>query len=84
MHILTSTIKILGSELADHTLRMCRTLCAGNGYLYCNTFGSKFNDIDIYKTFEGDNTLLRLEIAGYALETFVHHNNVNETLYHII
>lgn len=77
IHILTSAVKILGSELADNTLRMCRSLCAGNGYIHINGFGSKFNDVDIYKTFEGDNTLLRLEVAGYALETFVKNNNLN-------
>jgi len=77
IHILTSTVKILGSELADNTLRLCRTLCAGNGYLHINGFGSKFNDVDIYKTFEGDNTLLRLEVAGHAIETFVKHHNLN-------
>ena len=79
IHILTSTIKILGSELADNTLRMCRTLCAANGYLHSNDFGSKFNDIDIYKTFEGDNTLLRLEIAGYALLKFFSRNNIKDS-----
>lgn len=77
IHILTSSAKILGSELSDETLRLCRTLCAGNGYLHINGFGSKFNDIDIYKTFEGDNTLLRQEIAGYSIELFAKRNNLN-------
>ena len=81
IHILTSAIKILGSELSDNTLRMCRTLCAGNGYLYSNGFGSKFNDIDIYKTFEGDNTLLRLEVAGYAIEKFITQNNIKDSTF---
>lgn len=76
IHILTSSVKIFGSELADESIRLCRKLCAGNGFLHKNSFGSKFNDVDIYKTFEGDNTLLRLEVAAYAIETFAKRNKI--------
>lgn len=68
LHILTSIAKVISSESADECLRLGRRLCAGNGYKYENNFGNRYNDIDIYKTFEGDNTVLRIEIGGWALE----------------
>lgn len=40
------------------TLQECREACGGKGYISENRIGDLKNDIEIYTTFEGDNTVL--------------------------
>ncbi|QKF93534.1 peroxisomal acyl-CoA oxidase [Fadolivirus algeromassiliense] len=67
LHALTSGLKIIGSEHAEKCCRVARLACGGHGYAWENELGKMHNDIDIYQTFEGDNTLLRQEVTKYKL-----------------
>lgn len=67
LHALSSGLKILSSEHGEKSCRISRLLCGGHGYAWENELGKMHNDIDIYQTFEGDNTLLKQEVTKYAL-----------------
>ncbi|WP_307807008.1 acyl-CoA dehydrogenase [Naasia sp. SYSU D00057] len=52
--------------LALDTVQECREACGGAGYLAENRFGQLRSDLDVYATFEGDNTVL-LQLVGKRL-----------------
>jgi acyl-CoA oxidase len=70
IHIITSGMKILCSEHAEEVCSLTRRLCGGHGYSSYNEIAGMHNDIDIYRTFEGDNTVLRQEIGKDILNKF--------------
>lgn len=56
-------IKAVVTGFADRTLQECREACGGKGYLLENRIAGLKNDVDIFTTFEGDNTVL-LQLAA--------------------
>jgi acyl-CoA oxidase len=50
------------------TIQECREACGGAGFLAENRFGRLHSDLDVYATFEGDNTVL-LQLVGKRLLT---------------
>ncbi|HEY0375198.1 MAG TPA: acyl-CoA dehydrogenase [Amnibacterium sp.] len=50
------------------TIQECREACGGAGFLAENRFGRLHADLDVYATFEGDNTVL-LQLVGKRLLT---------------
>ena len=50
------------------TIQECREACGGAGFLAENRFGQLHADLDVYATFEGDNTVL-LQLVGKRLLT---------------
>jgi acyl-CoA oxidase len=50
------------------TIQECREACGGAGFLAENRFGQLHADLDVYVTFEGDNTVL-LQLVGKRLLT---------------
>jgi acyl-CoA oxidase len=55
---------------AMETVQTCRECCGGQGYLAVNRFGRMKDDLDIFTTFEGDNTILMLQVAKALLTEF--------------
>ncbi|MFT4201949.1 acyl-CoA dehydrogenase [Gordonia sp. (in: high G+C Gram-positive bacteria)] len=51
-------LKAYGSGHASHTINVCREACGGAGYLDENQLPILRGDIDVFTTFEGDNTVL--------------------------
>lgn len=74
-HTLSSGIKILASEHCEKCCRIVRVLCGGHGYASVNEISLVHNDVDIYQTFEGDNTLLRQEVSKNILMKFFNYTN---------
>jgi len=70
IHIVTSGMKIICSEHAEAVCNSCRLFCGGHGYSSYNEISSMHNDIDIYRTFEGDNCVLRQQICFDILKKF--------------
>lgn len=61
-------LKAYASRHAIDTLQECREACGGQGYLEENRFSIMQDDVDIFATFEGDNTILKQMVAKGALD----------------
>ena len=73
LETLAAGIKATNSWHAMKTIQTCRECCGGAGYIAANRFGAMREDVDIFTTFEGDNTVLTLLCArgvltGYAAD----------------
>jgi len=69
---LAAGLKAWGTWHALETVQVCRECCGGQGYLAPNRFGDMRGDIDIFVTFEGDNTVLLQQVAKSLLTEYRH------------
>lgn len=53
---------------ANQTIQQCREACGGKGYMAENKLASIKGDVDIFTTFEGDNTVL-IQLAAKGVLT---------------
>jgi acyl-CoA oxidase len=67
---LAAGIKAATSWHAMDTIQTCRECCGGAGYMAENRFGEMRNDVDIFTTFEGDNTVLTMLAARGLLTDY--------------
>jgi acyl-CoA oxidase len=65
---LAAGLKSYASWHALHTIQTAREACGGKGYLSENELGDLKADVDIFTTFEGDNTVL-MQLVAKALIT---------------
>ena len=65
-----AVLKALASTHAVETLAECRRACGGQGYLAVNRLPDLMNDVEIFTTFEGDNTVLLQLVAKSLLSGF--------------
>ena len=66
-------IKAVGTAHANATVQACREACGGAGFLAENLLVQLRADVDVFATFEGDNTVL-LQLVGKGLLTgYKHH-----------
>ena len=65
-----AVLKALASMHAVNALAECRRACGGQGYLLVNRIGDLMNDVEIFTTFEGDNTVLLQLVARSLLSGF--------------
>lgn len=70
IHIITSGMKVFCTEHAEKACNVARLLCGGHSYSNYNEISCMHNDIDIFRTFEGDNCVLKQEICKDLLKTF--------------
>ncbi|KAL8034177.1 hypothetical protein ABFX02_12G010500 [Erythranthe guttata] len=70
VHTLSAGLKAYVTSYTAKSLSVCREACGGHGYAAVNRFGSLRNDHDIFQTFEGDNTVLLQQVAGYLLKQY--------------
>ncbi|WP_434739505.1 acyl-CoA dehydrogenase family protein [Micromonospora sp. SH-82] len=56
-------LKVAQTWHATRTIQMCREACGGAGYLAENRLPGLKADIDVFTTFEGDNTVLLQMVA---------------------
>ncbi|AWB84391.1 acyl-CoA dehydrogenase family protein [Corynebacterium liangguodongii] len=68
METLAAIFKATASTHANSTLQTCREACGGAGYMSENLLTTFRADVDIFTTFEGDDTILR-QLAGKNLLT---------------
>jgi acyl-CoA oxidase len=55
--------KAMATWQALDTIQTCREACGGAGYLTVNRFAALYDDVDVFTTFEGDNTVLLQLVA---------------------
>jgi acyl-CoA oxidase len=72
LETLAAGIKAANTWHAMDTIQMCREACGGAGYMAENRFGQLRDDIDIFTTFEGDNTVLTMLCARGVLTGYAH------------
>lgn len=63
-----ASLKVANTDHANRTLQTCREACGGAGYLWENRLGAIKADLDVFATFEGDNTVL-LQLVAKGLLT---------------
>ncbi len=63
-------LKSIITWYANDTIQECREACGGKGYLIENRIPDLKADVDIFTTFEGDNTVLLLLAAKGVLSDF--------------
>ena len=68
-----AALKAMASWHATRSLQEAREACGGEGYRWSSRIASRKADADIFTTFEGDNTVLQLQVAknllaGYRAE----------------
>lgn len=63
-------LKSIITWYANATIQECREACGGKGYLLENRIADLKGDVDIFTTFEGDNTVLLLLAAKGVLSDF--------------
>lgn len=61
-----AALKALASRHAIDAVQAAREACGGQGYLLVNRIADIRNDVEIFTTFEGDNTVLA-QLAGKAM-----------------
>jgi acyl-CoA oxidase len=70
LETLAAGMKAMTTWHANDTIQQCREACGGAGYLAVNRFAGLKGDIDIFTTFEGDNTVLILLAARGLLTDY--------------
>ncbi len=70
LETLAAALKPLSTWLALDTLQECREATGGQGFLLENRFASLRADLDVYVTFEGDNTILLQLVAKRLLTDY--------------
>ncbi|MEA1784592.1 acyl-CoA dehydrogenase [Arenibacter sp. GZD96] len=63
-------LKAVITWFANDTIQECREACGGKGYLIENRIADLKGDVDIFTTFEGDNTVLLQLAAKGVLSNF--------------
>ncbi|GAB5905377.1 acyl-CoA oxidase [Mycobacteroides chelonae] len=63
-------LKAMTSWHAQNTITVCREACGGAGYLDANQLTILRRDIDVFTTFEGDNTVLTQLVAKELLSAY--------------
>jgi acyl-CoA oxidase len=67
---LTAGVKVAATRHAVATAQACREGCGAQGYLAVNRLGPLRADLDVFSTFEGDNTVLLQQVARSLLTDF--------------
>ena len=63
LETLAATLKPTSTRLALDTIQECREACGGSGFMAENQLVGLHQDLDVYATFEGDNTILLQLVA---------------------
>ncbi|MGC4934362.1 acyl-CoA dehydrogenase [Gordonia sp. DT30] len=63
-------LKAYSTWHASHAVNVCREACGGAGYMDENQLSIMRGDIDVFTTFEGDNTVLTQLVAKELLSAY--------------
>ncbi|MDO5661976.1 MAG: acyl-CoA dehydrogenase family protein [Brachybacterium sp.] len=70
LETLAAALKPISTRLALDTIQEAREACGGQGYLAENRLVGLHQDLDVYATFEGDNTVLLQLVAKRLLADY--------------
>ncbi|XP_046437012.1 probable peroxisomal acyl-coenzyme A oxidase 1 [Daphnia pulex] len=69
LHGLSCALKALCSSEAANFVEVCRQSCGGHGYMSCSNFPRIYGQVTAAETYEGENTVLWLQVARYLVKT---------------
>ena len=72
LEVQVASLKAYATDAAFDAIDGMRTACGGAGYLATNQLVGLRDDVDVYRTFEGDNNMLRLSVARGLLTGYRH------------
>ncbi|HEX2752944.1 MAG TPA: acyl-CoA dehydrogenase [Alphaproteobacteria bacterium] len=67
LETMAAAIKSVSADMAMEAVDEGRKLAGGKGYMSEERYGALRSDMDIFRTFEGDNTVLRMLVAKNQL-----------------
>ncbi|MGO3501807.1 MAG: acyl-CoA dehydrogenase family protein [Brachybacterium tyrofermentans] len=70
LETLAAALKPTSTRLALDTIQECREACGGAGFIAENQLVGLHQDLDVYATFEGDNTVLMQLVAKRLLSDY--------------
>ncbi|CDW85834.1 peroxisomal acyl-coenzyme a oxidase 3 [Stylonychia lemnae] len=70
LHSLISCFKALSTWTAYNCANECRQSCGGLGYSYYSRLSIIKSNVDVYQTWEGDNSVLLQQTSKFLLELF--------------
>jgi acyl-CoA oxidase len=70
LETLAAALKPTSTRLALDTVQECREACGGQGFMAENQLVGLHQDLDVYATFEGDNTVLLQLVAKRLLADY--------------
>ena len=70
LETLAAALKPTSTRLALDTIQECREACGGAGFISENQLVGLHQDLDVYATFEGDNTVLLQLVAKRLLSDY--------------
>ena len=73
LETMAAALKSTSTRFALDTLQECREACGGAGFLTENRITSLHHDLDVYATFEGDNTVLLQLVAKRLVGDYSKH-----------
>jgi len=73
LETMAAALKSTSTRFALDTLQECREACGGAGFLTENRITSLHHDLDVYATFEGDNTVLLQLVAKRLISDYSKH-----------
>eukprot|EP00057_Strongylocentrotus_purpuratus_P007734 XP_011662208.1 PREDICTED: peroxisomal acyl-coenzyme A oxidase 1-like [Strongylocentrotus purpuratus] len=69
LHALASGLKALTTREATLHIETCRFACGGHGVMLQSGLPDMYNKFSAACTYEGENTVLLLQVAGYLMKT---------------
>nr|CAH0099019.1 unnamed protein product [Daphnia galeata] len=69
LHGLSCALKALCSSEGANFVEVCRQSCGGHGYMACSNFPRIYGQVTAAETYEGENTVLWLQVARYLVKT---------------
>jgi len=70
LHGLSCAMKALCSSEASNYVETLRQSCGGHGYMACSNFPRIYGQVTAAETYEGENTVLWLQVARYLVKTY--------------
>ncbi|XP_018789528.1 PREDICTED: probable peroxisomal acyl-coenzyme A oxidase 1 [Bactrocera latifrons] len=71
MHIISCGLKVLSSTDGSFGIERLRLACGGHGYLTSTNFSNIYGNIVAAYTYEGENTVLLLQVGRYLVKTWL-------------
>lgn len=76
LHAMSSGLKALCSDLGSAAIERCRLACGGHGYLLISGLPRLYATTVAACTYEGENTVLYLQVARFLLKVCTDRHNV--------